>query len=412
MEPEIQPELHPRTLYRLPWTLNDNILSWLEPTKRCNLYCEGCYSANAPGSDKSLAQVRADLDAFVRQRTVDSISIAGGDPLVHPEIVEIVRMIRTDYGLKPVLNTNGLALTRELLEQLAAAGLHGLTLHIDSSQNRPGWKGKNELELNPLRLEFAEMIADVGGIGLAFNSTVFPHTLQYVPEMTRWAEAHIDLVHTMVFILFRTMRSKDFVYFADGKQVDGDDLVYHDQDRNPTPLKAHDVVAKIREADPAFAPCAYLGGTKDPNSFKWLLSGRLGWPGEVVGYVGPKYMEMVQSAHHMFAGRYLAYVQPELLSKGRSMLLGFSPFDAGMRETAKAWAKRALRAPSKVTRPLHFQSILIIQPIDVLPDGGMNMCDGCPDMTVHDGELVWSCRLDERIKYGCFLNACPPTPKA
>jgi hypothetical protein len=32
------------------------------------------------------------------------------------------------------------------------------------------------------------------------------------------------------------------------------------------------------------------------------------------------------------------------------------------------------------------------------------MCDGCPDMTVHDGKLVWSCRLEEIHKYGAFVD--------
>lgn len=35
------------------------------------------------------------------------------------------------------------------------------------------------------------------------------------------------------------------------------------------------------------------------------------------------------------------------------------------------------------------------------------LCDGCPDMTVHDGKLVWSYRLDEQLQYGCFLTAAP-----
>ena len=42
-----------------------------------------------------------------------------------------------------------------------------------------------------------------------------------------------------------------------------------------------------------------------------------------------------------------------------------------------------------------------------MKDGTPNMCDGCPDITVHEGEFVWSCRLDERKEYGCFLNAQP-----
>jgi MoaA/NifB/PqqE/SkfB family radical SAM enzyme len=31
------------SLYRLPWNYSDNGISWLEPTTKCNLRCEGCY---------------------------------------------------------------------------------------------------------------------------------------------------------------------------------------------------------------------------------------------------------------------------------------------------------------------------------------------------------------------------------
>ena len=45
-------------------------------------------------------------------------------------------------------------------------------------------------------------------------------------------------------------------------------------------------------------------------------------------------------------------------------------------------------------KKLHFQSVLIIQPIDMMADGEMNMCDGCPDMTVSaDGEH-WTWQVD------------------
>ena len=55
----------------------------------------------------------------------------------------------------------------------------------------------------------------------------------------------------------------------------------------------------------------------------------------------------------------------------------------------------------------HLQSVLVIQPIDVLEDGSANMCDGCPDMTVHDGRLVWSCRLEEQRSFGQWVQAVP-----
>lgn len=399
--------LNPTDYYRLPWTLNDNILSWLEPTKRCNLYCEGCYSRNDKNSDKTLEQIRSDLDIFTKQRRVDSISIAGGDPLVHPDIVEIVRIIRHEYGLKPVLNTNGLALTPELLRELKRAGAYGFTFHIDSSQSRPNWKGKNELELNELRLYFAEMLAEVGGVSANFNSTIFPHTMQYVPEMLRWAREHIDVVHNMVFILFRTTVDSEFDYFVAGKKIDTSELVYYGEEHNPVRLTARDIVAKIRESDPDFDPCAYLGGTKDPQSFKWLVTARIGDKDTIYGYVGKRFMELVQSGHHLVAGRYLAYSSANALKHGRSVLLAMSPFDKGVRKAAKRYASTLLRSPAQLAKRLHFQSVVIIQPIDMMVDGATNMCDGCPDMTIYNGQLVWSCRLEERLRYGCLLTASP-----
>lgn len=400
-------DLHPQDLYRLPWSLTDNVLSWLEPTKRCNLYCEGCYSRNDKDSDKSLAEIREDLNTFVRLRNVDSISIAGGDPLVHPEIVEVVRMIRQEFGLKAVVNTNGLALTDTLLDQLVEAGISGFTFHIDSGQVRPGWKKKNELELCELRLRLARMVAAAGDISVAFNATIYPHTKHYIPDLVTWAEEHISIVSSMVFILFRTTREDQFDYFAGGEKVQLEELVYHDAEKNPEPLQAAEAIDLIRKADPSYAPSAYLGGTTDPDSFKWLIGTRFGTPGKTLGYLGPRAMEAIQVGHHALTGKYLGYSRPSLLAQGKATAMAFAPLDAGCRKVAGRVAAQAVTKPSSITQPVHMQSILIIQPIDNLADGRANMCDGCPDMTVLDGKLVWSCRLDECKQYGQFLTAVP-----
>lgn len=50
---------------------------------------------------------------------------------------------------------------------------------------------------------------------------------------------------------------------------------------------------------------------------------------------------------------------------------------------------------------------MVTSPVDVLADGRQSMCDGCPDMTVCDGELAWSCRLEECIHFGQFLRTVP-----
>ncbi len=405
------PEIDHRTLYRLPWSLPDNAISWLEPTSACNLACDGCYRENVPGGHKGLEEVREEIRVFTRLRNADGISIAGGDPLVHPDIVEIVRFV-AESGIKPIVNTNGASLTMELLRELKKAGVVGFTFHVDSKQGRPGWKNKNELELNELRLTLARMLAKVGGISCSFNATVYDDTLPYVAELTDWAARYIDIVQVMVFILYRAaVPELPFEWYAGGTKIPRSTLHYSEEKGRRTDLKAQEVVARIRERDPRFWPAAYLNGTEDPESFKWLLTGRIGEPGRIHGYVGPKFFEAMQAGNHLLTGRYLAYAKPKLTSMGRTMLL-FSPLDSGVRKAAGTFLRAAMANPLRLFRKLHYQSVTIIQPVDFLPNGYQNMCDGCPDMTVWDGQLVWSCRLEELKQYGTWVRTVPPEKPA
>jgi len=393
--------------YRLPWNLPDNAISWLEVTKACNLLCEGCYRENNPKGHKPLDEIERDLAVFRKYRKTDGVSLAGGDPLVHPEIVEIVRLV-AQGGLKPIVNTNGLALTKELLRDLKKAGVAGFTFHIDSKQNRPHWKGKTEIELNELRLSFAEMLAEVGGLSCAFNSTVYGDTLQYVPDIVAWGQEHIDIVHVIVFIAIRAavLESK-FDYYAGADKVDMGSIVYSTPDGNQRPdILSNDVVEAIRTRYPDFEPSAYLNGTEKVDSFKWLLTGRIGTKKSIYGYVGPKFMELAQTINHLRKGTYLAYTKPSVQRKAKAMLL-LAPLDRGLRGVAGKYLRSILKNPLNIFRRLYLQSVTIIQPADILCDGSMSMCDGCPDITVFNGELVWSCRLEEQLKFGCFVRAVP-----
>jgi len=93
-------------------------------------------------------------------------------------------------------------------------------------------------------------------------------------------------------------------------------------------------------------------------------------------------------------------------------MLASALFDHGARDAANTWIRSAVARPRSALRRQHLQSVLIIQPIDLGPDGRDNMCDGCPDMTVHEGKLVWSCRLEEWRKFGEPLRAVPLSMKA
>jgi hypothetical protein len=160
----------------------------------------------------------------------------------------------------------------------------------------------------------------------------------------------------------------------------------------------------MREADPDFAPCAYLNGTEKPDSFKWLMNVRVGTKDRIYGYVGPRFMEAVMAGHHLLSGKYLSYTAPRDLRRGKAALL-LSAVDKGVRAAAGRYLGAVARNPFRLFKPLYIQTIMFIQPVDFMPTGEQSMCDGCPDMTVWNGQLVWSCRLEELKTYHTFLRS-------
>lgn len=393
-------ELSPVELFRLPWNLADNAISWLEPTSKCNLSCDGCYRENRQNSHKSLAEIENELDVFGKLRKTDSVSITGGEPLSHPKILEIVRMIKK-RGWKPVINTNGALLDKELLIKLKNAGVFGFTFHIDSFQNRPGWKGKNEVELNELRLFYASMLKEVGELSCAFNATVYPENIHFVPQLVKWAQEHIDKVHIMVFIIYRmAIFGRNFDFYIGDKKLDTKSIHYITENiSRRTDITSVEVANEIRKEYPDFTPNSYLNGTHKSDSYKWLLAGRMGNKHQIFGYTGPKFMELVQNIKHFLTGTYLAYAQAKVSRMGR-IYFPLAIIDKGLKGVVKKYFRSFLENPKAFFNRVHYQSILIIQPIDFLENGDLNMCDGCPDMTVWNNELVWSCRLEEQLKYG------------
>ena len=407
-----QAQLNPANYYRLPWSLTDNGISWLEVTTSCNLACEGCYRPKA-GGHKTLHEIASDLAVFKKERKSDCMSIAGGDPLVHPKIVDIVRMV-SEGGWKPVVNTNGLALTPKLLKSLKQAGVYGFTFHVDTSQDRKDSRVTTEVDHNIIRTHFAEMVAAEGGMSCSFNQTVTTDTLHEIPDIIRWAQKRPDIIHTVVFILFRSPRHfGNFEYFANGKKIPIDRTYEKTPKFGGTrSLKTIDVVEKIREADPGYEPCAYLNGTENADSMKWTIATRVATKDQTYGYVSPRFAEVVQQTSHITRGKWLSYSSPSVLAAGRSALLSFGMIDNTMRKISANYLRHNLLKPTRLKGPAYFQSFTIIQPIDFLEDGRMNMCDGCPDMTVHKGKMYWSCRLEEIKSYGTFITAARPESTA
>ncbi len=399
-------KLDTSTLLRMPWTNSDNAFSWLEITRRCNLNCEYCYQKNLPHSDKAIIQVEKELRTILRLRKCDTIFISGGEPLVHPQLEKIVKMV-SSYNVKPLLVTNGHILNKKIIRKLKQAGLFGFILHVDRGQSRPGWIGKSEKELNRLRQEYADMIHSEKKLICGFNTTILPESLHEVPDIVQWTVQNIHKVCTNTFIPVRVPREDDpWDLYVDGERIDFQDTAFSSKKyKNPSKiiLTAQDIYAQILKIVPTFRGNAFLGGTEISDAPKWLFGNIIGTDKQIFGNMGPKSIEIFQNGYHFFNGRFLSFLKPSFYARAKLLFL-FGVVDREIRKTIISFLIALGKNPFGLFKKVSIQSILILQPQDVLPSGKQDLCDGCPNKTIHNGRLVSMCRTEEFISFGDMVT--------
>lgn len=101
-----------------PYQYEKNIdFAWIEITQRCNLYCRHCYessSKNVEISDMSMQDFETAVNAL-QSIGIQRIQLVGGEPLIHPQIAEMIKIAKDTFEFVEVY-TNGTLLTEELLE--------------------------------------------------------------------------------------------------------------------------------------------------------------------------------------------------------------------------------------------------------------------------------------------------------
>ncbi|NTW72041.1 MAG: radical SAM protein [Eubacteriaceae bacterium] len=87
----------------------------IEITMRCNLKCPVCYACAGQGKDLELKTIEGMMDCYMDAEggKAEILQISGGEPTLHPDILDIIRMAK-EKGFKYVmLNTNGIRIAEE-----------------------------------------------------------------------------------------------------------------------------------------------------------------------------------------------------------------------------------------------------------------------------------------------------------
>ncbi|CAN5589575.1 hypothetical protein BH20VER3_BH20VER3_12090 [soil metagenome] len=104
-------------------------------TDRCNLDCSYCTEYDNSRPHPKLEDLKLWIKK-IRDLGTMRIALVGGEPLLHPDVVEIVRYCR-QLGFATSLTTNGFLLTRQRVAELEEAGLQVLQISVDRMTPSP-----------------------------------------------------------------------------------------------------------------------------------------------------------------------------------------------------------------------------------------------------------------------------------
>jgi len=102
-------------------------------TDRCNFRCAYCSPAHWGGKKDHLtpAEVQRIAQVFSRMG-VRRVRLTGGEPLIRPDIVEIVQRLRAVEGLEQVTMTTNASRLGAMAAPLRAAGMEQLNISLDT----------------------------------------------------------------------------------------------------------------------------------------------------------------------------------------------------------------------------------------------------------------------------------------
>ena len=195
-------------------------------TDRCNLDCSYCTEYDNSQPHPSISDLKKWAHK-IRELGTMRIALVGGEPLTHPDIVELVRYCR-DLGFATSLTTNGFLLTRKKLQELEEAGLQVMQISVDRMTPSPITK-KTFKTILPKLDYFKDSKVSLHITGVLCQDTLPESTAVLETGLERGIATEVRLVHADPTSFYRVQRGspealKNFVEWMIQRKQNGEKI--------------------------------------------------------------------------------------------------------------------------------------------------------------------------------------------
>lgn len=156
-------------------------------TERCNLQCKMCNIWKRESKDMTLKEIEQYAE-ILKGLEVQNVVVTGGEPFLHPDIIEIVKLLN-DYGFSIRLQTNGTLVTEEKIKALAEAGLKNITLSLDTLDEKMFDWICNSKNLVQKIEKLLDMVAENMDGFIVVNTTVSKLNIIELPKIVKFVNS-------------------------------------------------------------------------------------------------------------------------------------------------------------------------------------------------------------------------------
>src|SRR5579871_4677299 len=192
------------------------LLVELEPLYQCNLACEGCGKIQQPDELLRRRMPVEDAIAAIEESGAPMVSIAGGEPLIHPEIhtiaAELIKRRRYVF-----LCTNALLMERKM-DLFKPSQYFAWAVHIDGLRERHDHTVDREGVFDKAIAAIAE--AKRRGFRVTTNTTFFTHdTAATVRRVLDFLNDEVKVDAMMISPAYAYDRAPDQEHFLGVEQT-------------------------------------------------------------------------------------------------------------------------------------------------------------------------------------------------